>query len=177
MPDHLVEWLFELYRAIENGMQWPEKLTLARVAMLAKPGEENHRALSVRPIAIVNVLYRMWSRYRSLQVIQHLRASLTAYVCDLLEEAHHQSGNHCVGLVLDLQKCFNLIPRSTLAMLLEKLHLPSQYITAHQSMLRGLKRLVEIAGQVGDEQSSTCGVPEGCAFSVVFHGHHDDTCC
>ena len=34
-------------------------------------------------------------------------------------------------------------------------------------MLRGLKRLVEIAGQVGDEQSSTCGVPEGCAFSEV----------
>ena len=182
MPDHLVERLFELYRAIENGMQWPEKLTLARVAMLAKPGEDNHGALSVRPITIVSVLYRMWSRYRSLQVIQHLGASvpaqiggiatrlsadcLTANVSDLLEEAH-QSGNHCVGLVLDLRKCFNLIPRSALAMLMEKLHLPSQYITAHQSMLRGLRRLVEIAGQVGDEQSSTCGVPEGCAFSVI----------
>ena len=149
MPDHLVERLFELYRAIENGMQWPEKLILARVAMLAKPGEDNHGALSVRPITIVSVSYRMWSRYRSLQVIQHLGARvpaqiggiatrlsadcLTANVCDLLEEAH-QSGNHCVGLVLDLRKCFNLIPRSALAMLMEKLHLPSQYITAHQSV-------------------------------------------
>ena len=31
----------------------------------------------------------------------------------------------------------------------------------------GLHRLVEVAGQVGDEHFSTCGVPEGCAFSVV----------
>ena len=43
MPDHLVEWLFELYRAIENGMQWPEKLTLARVAMQVKTTTEHYR--------------------------------------------------------------------------------------------------------------------------------------
>ena len=43
MPDHLVESLFELYRAIENGMQWPEKLTLARVAMQVKTTTEHYR--------------------------------------------------------------------------------------------------------------------------------------
>ena len=182
MPDSLVAWLFQMYNAIEAGMKWPRRLTLARVAMLAKPGEDNHKPLAVRPITIGSVLYRMWSRYRSLQVIQHLGASvpaqiggiaarlsadcLTAYVCDMLEDSH-SSRNHRVGLVLDLQKCFNLIPRSTLAKLMEKLQLPCQYIKAHQSMLGGLRRLVEIAGQVGSEQDSSCGVPEGCAFSVV----------
>jgi len=182
MPNQLVEWLFMLYRAIEAGMPWPSRLTLARVTMLAKPGEDNHRPTSVRPITIVSVIYRLWSRFRSLQVIQHLGAMvppqiggiaarlsadcLNALVCDLIEEAH-ETGNHRCGLVIDLKKCFNLVPRSTLARLMEKLELPAQYVIAHQGMLKGLKRLVEVAGQVGSEQDSTCGVPEGCAFSVA----------
>eukprot|EP00435_Cladocopium_sp_Y103_P054469 s515_g17.t1 len=182
MPDHLLQWLFVMYEAFEKDTKWPKKLTLARVTMLAKPGEDCHRPLSVRPITILSVIYRLWSRYRSLQVIQHLGSSvppqiggiaarlsadcLTAYVCDLLEEAHDHGFHRC-GLVLDLKKCFNLIPRSTLALLMDKLKLPYQYTRAHQNMLAGLERLVEIAGQVGDTQWSSCGVPEGCAYSVV----------
>lgn len=182
LPQELIQWLFQIYRATENGMPWPERACLACVVMLAKPGEDNHRPLSVRPITIISVLYRLWSRYRCLQVIQHLGATvppqvggvasrlsadcLTALVCDILEDAH-TSGNHKCGLVIDLQKCFNFIPRTTLAMLMQKLKIPQQYIKAHQGLLQGLNRLVEIAGQVGQEQPSSCGVPEGCAFSVV----------
>lgn len=182
MPDRLLSWLFMLYKAIENGLQWPSRLTLARVTMLAKPGEDNHRPTAVRPITIVSVIYRLWSRFRSLQVIQHLGSlvppqiggiaarlsadCLNALVCDWIDEAH-ETGLHRCGLVVDLKKCFNLIPRTTLAKLMHKLKIPGRYITAHQGMLDGLRRLVEVAGQVGDEQYSTCGVPEGCAFSVV----------
>ena len=124
MPDVMVTWLFMMHKAIEEGMPWPKRLTLARVAMLAKPGEDNHRALAARPVTIVSVIYRLWSRFRSLQVIQHLGSCvpaqiggiasrlssdcLTAFVCDMLEE-EYDSGNHRVGLVIDLQKCFNHI--------------------------------------------------------------------
>jgi hypothetical protein len=34
-------------------------LTLARVAMLAKPGESVNKPLGVRPITILSVLYRL----------------------------------------------------------------------------------------------------------------------
>ena len=162
MPETLMQWLFQIYRAAENGMPWPDRTSLARVVMLAKPGEDNHRPLSVRPITIVSVLYRLWSRYRSLQVIQHLgnivppqvggvasRLSadrLTALVCDVLEEAHY-TGSHKCGLVIDLQKCFNLIPRTTLALLMQKLQIPMQYPDAIcQRASRHVERVETVSG-------------------------------
>ena len=182
MPDSLLLWLFALFNSIENGMQWPSRLTLARVVMLAKPGEDNHNPLSVRPITILSVLYRLWSRFRSQQVLAFLGTqvppqvggvacrvsadSLTGLICDMLESAQ-EDGHHRCGLVVDLKKCFNLIPRLPLIPLMKKLGFPSAYIDAHQAMLKSLHRLVEVKGEVGEPQPSSCGVPEGCAFSVV----------
>ena len=160
MPETLMQWLFQIYRAAENGMPWPDRTSLARVVMLAKPGEDNHRPLSVRPITIVSVLYRLWSRYRSLQVIKYLgnivppqvggvasRLSadcLTALVCDVLEEAHY-TGNHKCGLVIDLQKCFNLIPRTTLALLMEKVADPAAIC---QRTPRHVERVETLGGKL-----------------------------
>ena len=182
LPEVLVTWLFQLYEAVEQGMPWPVRFTLARVVMLAKPGEDCHQPTSVRPITILSSIYRLWSRFRSLQVIQHLghivpaqiggvasRLSadcLMAYICDTLESAQ-ESGSHCCGLVLDLKKCFNLVPRAPLISLMQKLNIPDEYIQGHQAMLAGLVRILELNGQVGDGHASTCGIPEGCAFSVA----------
>ena len=181
MPEVLLEWLFCIYRAVETGMQWPQRLTLARVAMLAKPGESAHRPLGIRPITILSVLYRLWSRYRSLQVLEFLGQNippqvggiasklsadaLSAWVGDIIDVAH-SSNQHKCGLVIDLQKCFNLVPRWPLKQLLSQLGIPQEYSTAHLAMLANLNRHIEIAGQIGDEVPSTCGIPEGCAASV-----------
>ena len=181
MPEVLLKWLFCLYRAVEGGMDWPRRLTLARVAMLAKPGESSHRPLGIRPITILSVLYRLWSRFRSLQVLEFLGQNvppqvggiasklsadaLSAWVGDIIDVAHH-SDEHICGLVIDLQKCFNLVPRWPLRQLMLRLGIPLEYITAHLAMLDKLTRHIEIAGQIGNEVPSTCGIPEGCAASV-----------
>lgn len=181
MPEVLLEWLFCLYRAVEGGMNWPQRLTLARVAMLAKPGESVHRPLGIRPITILSVLYRLWSRFRSLQVLEFLGRhvppqvggiasklsadALSAWVGDIIDVAHSTNDHRC-GLVIDLQKCFNLVPRWPLKQLLSRLGIPDEYISAHLAMLNHLNRHIEIAGQIGDVVPSTCGIPEGCAASV-----------
>jgi hypothetical protein len=182
LPSALLLWLFSLYEAVESGMQWPARLTIARVTMLSKPGEEINKPLGVRPITILSTLYRLWSRYRSLQVLKFLGqivppqiggiASklsadvLTAMVGDTVDDAHCNN-NHCCGLVIDLQKCFNLVPRWPIGKLMEKLGIPVCYTDAHMAMLNNLCRHIEISGQIGDITPSTCGVPEGCAASVV----------
>ena len=182
LPSALLLWLFSLYEAVESGMQWPARLTIARVTMLSKPGEEINKPLGVRPITILSTLYRLWSRYRSLQVLKFLGqivppqiggiASklsadvLTAMVGDTVDDAH-SNNNHCCGLVIDLQKCFNLVPRWPIGKLMKKLGIPPCYTDAHMAMLNNLCRHIEISGQIGDITPSTCGVPEGCAASVV----------
>ena len=182
MPDILTEWLFQIFRKAENGADWPQRLTTARVVMLAKPGEDVDKPLSCRPITVLSVLYRLWSRFRSLQVLKHLNEQLppqvagvaskisadclTAMVGDILEVAMGAGEGLC-GLVVDLSKCFNLVPRLPLEELMHKIGIPQQYTRAHQQMLRHLTRLVEISGKVGDFVPSSCGIPEGCAYSVV----------
>ena len=182
MPDILTEWLFQIFRKAENGADWPQRLTTARVVMLAKPGEDVDKPLSCRPITVLSVLYRLRSRFRSLQVLKHLNEQLppqvagvaskisadclTAMVGDILEVAMGAGEGLC-GLVVDLSKCFNLVPRLPLEELMHKIGIPQQYTRAHQQMLRHLTRLVEISGKVGDFVPSSCGIPEGCAYSVV----------
>ena len=37
LPSKFMQWLFALYHLTENGVAWPDRLSLARVTMLAKP--------------------------------------------------------------------------------------------------------------------------------------------
>lgn len=92
---------------------------------------------------------------------------LAAFVCDVIDEGFSIRRVHC-GLVVDLKKCFNMIPRRPMAVFMEKLQIPREYIRAQQSMLQQLARYIEIWGQTGQPIGSCCGFPEGCAFSVVI---------
>ena len=178
----LINWLFKLYLLAEQGFGWPRQLALARVTMLAKPDSPLDNPNAVRPITIMSILYRQWSRIRSEQMLDflggllppqvggiasHLSSDMMmAWVTDILDEGFGDNIGRC-GLIVDLTKCFNLIPRLPLAKLMQKMGFPQQYVTAHQAILGDLRRLIDIAGQVGEECSSSVGVPEGCAMSVV----------
>ena len=182
IPPKLLEWLFSIYRCAEKGGGWPSRLTQARVIMLAKPDSNHHEALSVRPITVLSRLYRQWSRCRSIQILKHLGSQLppeiggiasnvsadilVAYVADQIDEGLHSNSTHA-GIVVDLTKAFNNLPRIPLSMLAAKLGLPKEYAFAHNGMLQDLVRFVDLGGHMGHSIPSTTGVPEGCAMSVV----------
>ena len=69
LPLVLLDWLFKLYHLAEQGFGWPRQLALARVTMLAKPDSPLDNPNSVRPITIMSILYRQWSRIRSKQML------------------------------------------------------------------------------------------------------------
>ena len=50
---------------------------------------------------------------------------------------------------------------------MRKMGVPEQIVTALDSMFQNLKRVLELAGEIGEEWVSTTGVPEGCAMSLV----------
>lgn len=181
-PAILVQWLFQIFRLAEQHGIWPSRLTAARVVMLAKPDAENNDPLGVRPITILSVLYRLWSTYRSQQILrflgQHLQPqiggianrissdSMATLVCDYIEQQFAEGESAC-GLVVDLVKCFNLIPRRCIHKMMTAIGIPEPIVKAHGALLEHLHRFIEIAGQTGSAIPSCRGVPEGCAFSVV----------
>ena len=182
IPPKLLEWLFRIFQCAEEGKGWPVRLTQARVIMLAKPNSDNYDALSVRPITVLSRLYRHWSRCRSIQVLKHLGSILppeiggiasnvsadllVAWISDQLDEGLH-SNISFAGIVVDLTKAFNMLPRIPLTMLAAKLGIPQEYAFAHNGMLQDLVRFVDLGGHIGHRIPSSTGVPEGCAMSVV----------
>lgn len=164
VPSVLLEWLFRLYELAESTGIWPSQCTKARVVMLGKPDCKSDDPLGIRPITVLPVLYRVWSRHRSLQLMTYLggfippeignvacRTSsdlLATWVSDLIDHGISEGIGRC-GLVIDLTKCFNLLPRKPLMRLMQCLGIPDQYLIAHQGMLRSMERYLEISGRIG----------------------------
>ena len=71
------------------------------------------------------------------------------------------------GCVLDLKKCYNLIPRLPMCMMLAALKIPLEYIIAFDQMLQSMKRTFIIMNGAGDLHQSFTGIAEGCSFSVT----------
>eukprot|EP00435_Cladocopium_sp_Y103_P020979 s325_g5.t1 len=183
MPDMLVVWLLDILTAIERGLfHWPSTWMIARVVMLGKTAERPTCPLQTRPITIASRIYRNWARYRSMQIMAHFKTFLPAQIAgtvagvsaDMLSaiillqvEKALCDGKPRLGITIDLQKCFNQIPRIPITAAMRKMGVPIQYVTALNSMFSQLRRLLELSGEVGDLWSSTTGVPEGCAMSLV----------
>lgn len=75
IPDALLQPLFELFHAIEDGHSWPEALVFAMVMCLPKV-EGPCTALQIRPITVLSRLYRCWARYRSFEIAEWLSSKL-----------------------------------------------------------------------------------------------------
>lgn len=183
MPDPLLQWLLAFLSAIEEGrFQWPRSLMLTRVVMLAKTHDQPVDPLQTRPITIASRIYRNWAKYRSAQIIQHVSSLLPPQIAgtasgvssDLLSasllweiECALQTNNPRMGVTVDLLKCFNMIPRRPVLHAMRRLGVPCQFVTALESMFKQLRRVLDIAGVVGDPLQSSTGVPEGGAMLII----------
>lgn len=178
----LLLWLIQILQHIESGNQWPQQWILARVVVLSK-GYEPKTPLDIRPISILSKFYRLWPRLRSLEVLRHIGSLmppqvsatsggvsadlLAAYTADQIESAHFHQNPMC-GIVIDLVKCYNLVPWLPSQWILSKLGIPSSYITAMFRFLEGIQRTFDFHGNCSDPIAASNGIAEGCAMSVAL---------
>ncbi len=177
-----LDWTLSILTEIESGMAWPSAWTVTRVVALNK-GFQARTPLDIRPISILPKMYRLWSRIRSLDVLNHLGQIMPPQVAataggisaDLLAaytaircEHAHKTSHHLAGLVVDIIKCYNNIPWIPMKMVLEGLQVPEPYIHALFSFLTQQSRCFDIKGTCGPMMVATTGIAEGCAMSVAM---------
>ena len=176
----LLSWLLQILRRFESGEHWPQQWVLARVVVLSK-GYEPKTPLDIRPISILSKFYRLWSRLRSLEVLRHIGKLmppqvsataggvsadlLAAYTADQIESSQFHEKPMC-GIIIDLVKCYNLVPWLPSQWILAKLGIPPAYIGAMFRFLEGIQRTFDFHGDCSDLVSATNGIAEGCAMSV-----------
>ena len=133
LPTNLLQMLALILQLVEQKGVWPERWTLAKTLCLPKC-EEPSSPFDVRPVTVMAKIYRLWGHIRGKQVTQLISANIppeVAGVCkrvssDLIalliatkiEDAHREA-SPLGGIVLDLMKCYNTVPRGALLRVLE----------------------------------------------------------
>ena len=176
----------------------PGFLMHAKTIPLAK---EHHTKLvnKTRPITVLSLIYRVWGRVISRQILQQWTKSFPPAICGFLPKRssidllyHLQSKLEQVhlgvdeqqwaGVTMDLVKCFNCLPRLPCKILMEKLGIPTDLIEFWFSSINRLERWWLIDNQLFSTGHNTTGCPEGDSFSVIAmltinflwtHFHHE----
>ena len=173
--------LCSLYERAATTGDWPTAVVAGAVKSLAKvpsPTSPDH----FRPVTVFSLVYRVWSSAESRYWLSKLDSVLDPlllgnrpgrratdawrFVLDTLEEARN-NGAVSSGLILDLEKAFNTLPRLPALMAVQLLGLPAPVITAWAGALALMRRHFHVRGSYCSGQLSDCGFPEGCGLSCL----------
>lgn len=165
----------------ETTAQWPRQLATGIVSLLEKHPQASTVA-DYRPIVIYPLLYRVWSTYRARQLLRNLtrvapsglrggmpnqEARTIWYELGLELETAHSHQTPLIGLVADLEKAFNHVPREPVWQILSSLNVSDWLIKAWCGFVSFQVRRFRVRSTTGPMIASNCGYPEGCALSVA----------
>ena len=180
LPMPLWELMATIFTKIEQKHLWPEAWTLAKTLCLPKTSEPK-TPLDIRPITVMSKMYRVWGKIRGGQVADHLASHIPKtiggpcaqvssemiafYTADRIEEAISNK-TPLSGVVLDIIKCYNSIPREPLKLLLCRLGIPHDIICTFFAAMNQLQRFFQVCDKCGPKFTTSTGIVEGCGFAV-----------
>ena len=180
LPYQAIEHLVQAFKIV-FAKGFSANLMQARTVLLAKnsnPQGMHH----TRPITILGSLVRLVSKVIADQVLEKMQNQIPMQISggipargakDLtlqqqyVIESSINTRTGIGGYTLDLVKAFNLIPRWPLKKLFVKLNVPRVATEFWFKNLGLLVRLPQIGSCLGKSMTSTCGIPEGDAMSVL----------
>lgn len=181
MPKHLKLQLLELIDHIEQTGVWPDQLVHGGVFSLEKKlgASQVHE---FRPITVLPTVYRVWSTIGSRELIAFLstfvpsqlygnvkgRSSVNMWwSAQAMAEQCMYDEQVAVGVIADLQKAFNTLPRSPLFRLGIQFGVPNRILRPWLHMLSKFERHFFIRNACGPGVKSCTGFAEGCGLSVA----------
>ena len=181
MPSSVLSNFCAMFAEAERTGQWPRQLVQGKVACLAKiPQPES--VLDFRPITIFGLLYRVWGSYHARHGIRALDpllpdslfgsrpACFAGQVWSQLLwaiEHSHSEGIHLAGLVADLQKAFNHLPRLVILESLAHLGIPLSVLVGWAGALAQMARHFLLGDHLTAGVFSSTGLPEGDGLSCL----------
>ena len=181
MPSSVLSAFCDLFHEAELQGQWPSCLIDGRVAPLPKCASPKG-AGDFRPITIVGLLYRVWGSYHAKRALQELdkvlpdglfgsrprcfAAQMWMKLLIAIDHSYQQQQPLC-GLVLDLEKAFNTLPRGVVMETLAWLGLPQGVLVGWTAAVSQMARRFQINGSMGPKLWSSSGFAEGDAMSCI----------
>ena len=180
LPWNHVEPILRLLEDIEQGRSlWPQQIVTGHIHALEKlPGA--WKASQYRPLTVFSLVYRTWSSIRARETLAYLGQFVPEQVTgnipgksctdlwlsiQLLLEDSTAAHVPVTGVVADLVKAYNLLPRLPLLAIGVHLGLPKPIVRAWANALKQMARSFSIRGTIGPPLQSSTGFAEGCGMS------------
>ena len=176
----LQNFIYMFEQAEDEGL-WPAQVIAGRVSCLAKTAEPQH-ALDFRPITIFSILYRCWGTFHARHAIraidqclplglygsrpQRYAGQIWSQMLWSIEMAYELSTPLC-GIIADIQKAFNFLPRAVVIESCALLGIPFSLLRGWSGALSLMSRRFQVNGSISPPAYSNCGLPEGCALSCL----------
>eukprot|EP00435_Cladocopium_sp_Y103_P071923 s83_g38.t1 len=181
MPPAALQCFCDMFQEAETTGQWPSQVISGRVACLAKTSQPIS-ALDFRPITVFGLLYRCWGTFNARKAIRAIDPVLPVGLYG--SRPHRYAGqvwSHLLwaienayanevplsGIVVDIQKAFNYLPRQVVMEACALLGIPFRVLRAWAGALSSMPRRFQINGSLSPPTFSSCGLPEGCALSCL----------
>lgn len=126
-PDEGHRMLLDVIHQIEAGAEWPAQLTHGQGHIFSLEKAPNAQKVSqYRPITALALIYRVWRSFRARQLLAAMATSAPDGIFGSMPrrsakalwwnaqatiERAHMLSSTASGAVVDLVKCFNLLPR------------------------------------------------------------------
>ena len=181
MPLNALSNFVSMFHHAEATGEWPTLVVAGRVTCLAK-NEDPQTPFDFRPITVLGLLFRCWGTYHSKNALRLLDSTLPEGLygsrprcfagqvwSQLLWtiELAYATDLPLSGIVADIRKAFNYLPRVVVFEACALLGIPFRVLRAWAGALTTMPRRFLINGDLSQPTLSTCGLPEGCAMSCV----------
>ena len=181
MRDHHVQSVLDFFRSLEQGSAWPKQWCVGLIHCLQKR-DDSVTADGFRPITVMSLFYRVYAGIRSGQILAQLaewsdhmqcgflrkrQAADVWYFIGVCLEVSFQGSTPVHGLVADLVKAYNTLPRDPTFAFLRFLGVPSWFLGMWASHLSVFTRHFVVRRCTGDAILSNTGFPEGCPLACV----------
>ena len=181
MPVGAISNFLAMFSEAEQTGHWPIQVVSGRVACIPKT-DCPREPLDFRPITVLGLLYRCWGTYHARQAIraidtilplglygsrpQRYAGQVWSQLLWTVEFAYETHTPLC-GIVADIQKAFNFLPRVVVLESCAILGIPFPVLVGWAGALAMIERRFQLNGSLSPAAPSSCGLPEGCALSCV----------
>ena len=181
MDSNQLASIVSLYSRAHSDGCWPRQVTQGSITSLAKRSDPRG-VNDYRPITIFSLIYRLWSSMQSQYWLTQVDSTLDAGLCgnrgarraaDLwrlvlraVEDGHTDDFGTC-GVVFDLEKAFNMLPRAICLAFVKLLGMDQNTLQGWAGALGQMERRFLIRGSVSPPTFGSCGFPEGCGLSCL----------
>ncbi len=169
--------------SLKTGV-FPEKLKVSRVVPIFKTGDKKI-CNNYRPISLVSTISKIIEKIVAIRLVNHLEINklitdaqfgfqrrlspeqniihLTNFVTEALNE-----NKFCIGIFLDLQKAFDVVPHEILLKKLHNLGIRDTPLKWFKSYLQNRSQYVEINGKKSSKRSINISVMQGSVLGPLL---------